>query len=179
MSLGTLKSNKGRISMMITDSTNTGTLTTTGISNFGAAMYNSVRPSVFVRDTQSTSTTSKAFIGSTVVYQSGTAMFSGTAPTKLTFPYNGIYVINHVSSSTATILTSVVLNTVMTITAGPTGTVTSQNIGSATLSSNTAMSSSWSGYMLAGSSATFTTTSSLPSTYTGLNTLQATLVHWI
>jgi hypothetical protein len=175
---GTFKSRKGRITTVISDSTLTNTVNVNTVSNFNCSMYNSIRPSVFVRDTQSVITSNKAFTGSSIVYQTG-SLFSLTTPTKLVFPVNGVYTLTHVSSSTALILTTLTLNTVMTITGGPTGTVSTQNIGSATLSANTALSSCWSGYMLAGSSATFTTTSSLPSTYTGLNTLQATLVHWL
>jgi hypothetical protein len=161
----------------------TDTLSVSGVSNFNGAMYNAVRSSCILTDTTAaTATTSKAFVVGTVIRNTG-SMYNPSFTNRVYFPVNGYYTITHVSYCTATILTSLTLNTVMTVTGGISPATPVITIGSTTLSTSPAViSSTFTGYFPAGAYITLSTTSSLLSSWnaSGLyNHLQAVLTHWV
>jgi hypothetical protein len=179
---GTVLSKRGRINQVISDSVDCTTLTVQGASTFKGPMYNTVRPFCYLRDTTAaTAVTSKGFTVGSVIQNTG-AMYNAAQPTRVYFPVNGVYTLTHVSYSTATILTTLTMNTTMSISNGVATTPT-LNIGSATLSSSPCvLSSTWTGYQTANAYATFSTSSSLPANHNAggaFNYIQALLIHWL
>lgn len=179
---GTVKSKKGRIANVIADTTLTGTLTCTGISNHGAAMYNAPRPCCYIRDKTAVNLNAvKNFTGGEALVNTG-GMWSSTAPTVITFPVKGWYTVQVLCYSTASILTSAIVRQTMTVTNGV-STANPMDIGASTLYTNPQiLSSSWSGYQTAGATATFQAISTLPSNWNsgGLyNYVQACLIHYL
>jgi hypothetical protein len=154
-------------------------LVVNGVSQSNGATYNSVRPLCNIKDTTAAVATSKAFTGSTAVLN--TSMWSSSTPGRILFPVAGFYSVTLTAYASATILTSLTINTTMTLVSG--STTQTINISSATLSASpVTMASTWSGYCSAGAYATFNSSSSLLSNWnTGgtYNNIQAFLIHWI